>query len=74
MDKKFPECAGLQKAYLACFSKQPFRWGTASGAEEDACEDAFDAFKECVENGLENRTFGWGSNGEKPPPAADGKR
>ena len=53
MDKKFPECAGLQKAYLACFSKQPFRWGTASGAEEDACEDAFDAFKECVERSLE---------------------
>jgi len=53
MDKKFPECAPLHDAYRKCFARQPFRWGTATSAIEDACEDAFDAFKECVERSLE---------------------
>ena len=37
MDKRFPECAPLNKEYLKCFRSQPFRWGTASGHEDDAC-------------------------------------
>jgi len=55
MDKTFPACADLHKKYQECFSKQPFKWGTASGAEEDACEELFDAFKECVEESLEKK-------------------
>ena len=55
MDARFPECAPLHEAYRKCFSKQPFRWGTASGHEDDACEDVFEAFKECVERSLEKK-------------------
>lgn len=55
MDSRFPECKELNAAYQRCFSAQPFKWGTANGHEEDACEDVFEAFKECVENSLEKK-------------------
>ena len=53
MDKRFPECKQLHEAYRKCFAQQPFRWGQATGTTEDKCEDAYEAFRECVENSLE---------------------
>ena len=53
MDQRFPECKQLHEAYRKCFAQQPFRWGQATGTTEDKCEDAYEAFRECVENSLE---------------------
>ena len=53
MDQRFPECKTLHEAYRKCFAQQPFRWGQASGSTEDKCEDAYEAFRECVETSLE---------------------
>ena len=53
MDQRFPECKQLHEAYRKCFAQQPFRWGSATGNVEDKCEDAYEAFRECVEKSLE---------------------
>ena len=53
MDQRFPECKQLHEAYRKCFAQQPFRWGQATGSTEDKCEDAYEAFRECVEKSLE---------------------
>ena len=53
MDQRFPECKDLHALYKKCFAQQPFRWGQATGTTEDKCEDAYEAFRECVENSLE---------------------
>ena len=53
MDQRFPECKDLHALYRKCFAQQPFRWGQATGTTEDKCEDAYEAFRECVENSLE---------------------
>ena len=55
MDKRFPECKQLHEAYRKCFAQQPFRWGQATGSSEDKCEDAYEAFRECVETSLEKQ-------------------
>ena len=55
MDQRFPECKELHEAYRKCFAQQPFRWGQATGTTEDKCEDAYEAFRECVENSLEKQ-------------------
>ena len=53
MDQRFPECKDLHALYRKCFAQQPFRWGQATGSTEDKCEDAYEAFRECVEKSLE---------------------
>ena len=55
MDQRFPECKDLHALYRKCFAQQPFRWGQATGTTEDKCEDAYEAFRECVENSLEKQ-------------------
>ena len=55
MDKRFPECKDLHALYRKCFAQQPFRWGQATGSAEDKCEDAYEAFRECVETSLEKQ-------------------
>ena len=55
MDQRFPECKQLHEAYRKCFAQQPFRWGQATGTTEDKCEDAYEAFRECVETSLEKQ-------------------
>ena len=55
MDRRFPECKQLHEAYRKCFAQQPFRWGQATGSSEDKCEDAYEAFRECVETSLEKQ-------------------
>ena len=55
MDQRFPECKDLHALYRKCFAQQPFRWGQATGSSEDKCEDAYEAFRECVENSLEKQ-------------------
>ena len=55
MDRRFPECKDLHALYRKCFAQQPFRWGQATGSSEDKCEDAYEAFRECVENSLEKQ-------------------
>ena len=55
MDRRFPECKQLHEAYRKCFAQQPFRWGQATGSTEDKCEEAYEAFRECVETSLEKQ-------------------
>ena len=55
VDQRFPECKDLHALYRKCFAQQPFRWGQATGTTEDKCEDAYEAFRECVENSLEKQ-------------------
>ena len=55
MDQRFPECKDLHALYRKCFAQQPFRWGQATGTTEDKCEEAYEAFRECVETSLEKQ-------------------
>ena len=55
MDRRFPSANGSTRPTASASPSNRFRWGQATGSSEDKCEDAYEAFRECVENSLEKQ-------------------